>query len=57
MERNILTSWRYIVTILLDRGRKYGVFFSHELAFFLFISKDRDWGIGIKTHFWNLKQI
>ena len=50
-------SWRHIVTILLDYGRKYGVFFSHELAPFLFISKDRVWEIGSKTQFWNLKQI
>ena len=42
IERIILTSWRHIVTILLDRRRKYGVFFSHELAPFPFISKDRD---------------
>ena len=46
-ERNILTSWRHIVKILFDRGRKYGVFFSYELATF-FISKDGDWEIGIK---------
>ena len=37
-ERNILTSWRHIVIVLLDRGRKYGVFFSYELAhFFIYI--------------------
>ena len=36
-ERNSLTSWRHIVTILLDRECKYGVFISHELALFLYI--------------------
>ena len=57
MEHKIMKSWRHIVIILLDRGRKYGVFFSHELVPFLFISKDWDWEIGIITHFWNLKQM
>ena len=34
MECGILTLWRQVVTMLVDRGRKYGVSLSHELSHF-----------------------
>lgn len=45
MERRILV---LMLTISLDRGRKYGISFGHELAHFLFVSTDKDRGIGTK---------
>ena len=47
MERSILTSNRD--DLVVDRGRKFGISFSHELANVLYISKDTDRVIGIKN--------
>ena len=52
----LFSSFEIIIIIIIARASMASLLVV-SCYIFLFISMDTDWGIGIKTHFWNPKQM